>query len=308
MPILNDEREWDQWHISICATARSYGLWEYVERPSERHPALPEIPNAPCADQLNPEASHIRDLSPSELAEYQYMFTDYVEKRKRAQFQRDQLDQLRSIMVTSISDALAEQALLFDTCAETLEFLVSKGAPDTTSRRIQARQRYPQLCEGPRDQKLRTWLNDFRNAYIRARDFRIVDHSTCTEDFTSAIATVDQACSYHVALTPWPTGDQMVTTTTKQLVRAHRNPITVSQLSFATNWSKPVHDTNKSTESHMKPCICNGNHRFENCEYLVVGLGPNTVKEDQSVRDLVQKKLENPRLRSRVRKSLRKAG
>lgn len=137
MPIQADERNWDQWYLVICGTAKSYGLWDFVDLPSSKHPTQPEIPTKPQANQLNPEAANIRDLSPLELAEYQYLFTEYMEAWKRAQFQRDQLDQLRNIMVTSISDVLAEEAIQCETCAKTLEFLQGKCAPDTTTRRIQ---------------------------------------------------------------------------------------------------------------------------------------------------------------------------
>lgn len=67
------------------------------------------------------------------------MSTEYKEIFKRVESTMSQLNQLRNLIVTSVSEPLTETILQFETCHEIDEALHRKGAPDRAPKRVQIR-------------------------------------------------------------------------------------------------------------------------------------------------------------------------
>lgn len=161
-------------------------------------------------------------------------------------------------------------------------------------------------CEGPGEQSLRTWLEGFRQAYSKAKDMRLVYRETGLEDFATAIATFDQAWAYHASMSQRPSMDYKIILTAKQLKKFGNKANWANELTFAARTPELKFDAKDQKLS--RSCLYNEQHQFEQCKYLVAGLAPHSFKENQNVRQTINKKLRNPRLCKKVELTLKKAG
>ncbi|KAI5306926.1 hypothetical protein KEM56_006389 [Ascosphaera pollenicola] len=134
---LRTFHDWFKWYVLMKNSITPRELWSiYVEKQSPHDPDYPPPITRPKASEIKEGASHIRQLTPHELQQYQMLYQIYEDEKRERDEQVKALDELHSIMLRSVKDTPFVVLEEYKTCASLFEFLKTTYGPtkDTVSK------------------------------------------------------------------------------------------------------------------------------------------------------------------------------
>lgn len=174
---------------------------------SKHAPKEPQEPHKPQPSDICRGKNSIGLLSNAEMKEFEYRYDEWLREFKKVEKAKEQLMQLRTFMITTVEEYLAEQVADLDTCAGIYGHLKGRCAPSSENRQIDSRRKYHKLCEGPKAQNFEKWADEWRAWYSRAEKLKLTDDST---GMPNALTNFDESMADNLAFGRFSTVDAMI--------------------------------------------------------------------------------------------------
>lgn len=318
--ILDESESWDSWLSTIKASVFDEDIWNLIN-PEIRY--KPETSARP-AEPPRPEPHHATGLINVEEAE-QYRILSIFRQQDMRKF-KDEIKELRAVN-SLISETISARVANLIAYADPdpwsrLVALKQRLEPTNKARSFMVKKRYHQLAEGPTNQNVNAWLNEWTEMHHEASRMRIaeVSENGGIRDFLLAIENIDPlyATTRERALSAIAEQNeelgedrQVRQRTMDEEVERFRN-YRLHQTSFAVRDSHTSFTTAKPTfkgkgqkgKTSPPMCICGEKMWYSECPYLVRTNAPTGWKEDPAVRQKVNKALEDSKIEAQVRKNL----
>ena len=204
-----------------------------------------------------------------------------------------------------------------------LAALKRRLAPSDDARKLELEQRYARIKQGPGNQDLEKWLDEWSIVVEKANTAKIaeVSENRPVRDFLLAIRN---------KYSSW-TDSQLSTVNKKtvndlpEIVESFRQFIRITQLNSNGNKSgshsafavdQEIKDTHTQTTTETsfrgrkiqtpRACLCGETHWFSECPYLTADARPAHWRADPAIRAKVDEELKEDKTRDKVNKALEK--
>lgn len=306
--ILAKPADWDSWISFVRSRATNTRIWDLVDPSKETKPEALTEPIEPI--YMVPEDDSLFDKNAYDA----YKARKEIYKTKIARYERQ--EKAFGDLIIFIQDTIAAHNVIYIQKVEPhpwnlLNALKQRIAPSDEARSLELEQKYHQLCKGPLNQNLETWLDEWTTTFTLATEYAIgeVTGTRPIRDFLMAIRHKEPtfADTHLVHLKDKSSGDLY------ELIEEFRQHIRLIQLSkpskgeahsaFATdaNNSKATY---RGQATSPKPCVCGDTHWFADCPYLVPDQRQKGWKPTQKKHAKVDEALKNDKTKAWVDRSL----
>lgn len=158
---LRTFHDWFKWYVLMKNSITPRELWPvYIEKQSPHDPDYPPPIPRPDFSDIRDGATHVRQLTPHELQQYQMLYQIYQDEKQERDEQVKALDELHSMMLRSVEDTPFVILEEYKTCAALFQFLKRTYGPtkDTVS------EEFVDLCRNSHrildmDERCGRWLD-----------------------------------------------------------------------------------------------------------------------------------------------------
>lgn len=299
--MLTTSAEWREWYFIIQQAAKQLDVWELCDPDTSTVSAKLAKPTAPKVSDVRQGAIDLEDLDDDDYKKYQRRKEVYKDKQTEWKDQHNKLSQINNLILLTVASTNHVWIMDKDSAFEKLQSLKNKLAPTDMARKLLVRSKYLALSKiGSQD--IDIWVDEWTHVLKEAEALKLpeMQDGQPTFLFLLAIKTASPEFSMFqrarleslmIEGKALPDNFEIVTAYIqhRRINQALNVPdsqeSTVQPAAFAT--LKGERDGRD-----RKKCVCNFQHKLEDCYYLHESLRPTDWKPKPEVEKTIQDKIE----------------
>jgi Reverse transcriptase (RNA-dependent DNA polymerase) len=329
--ILSKASDWDEWIMVIQNMTLKDDLFSLINPDTSPEPAALVAPRRPTLESQYPGIP-LENLTDKQFKALDHAVKAFDYEDRKYTSQSERLEKVMVHINTHVEREHLLQIQGCKTVWQALVALKQHLAPSDRARRMESIRRYRDAQRAPTSQDHSKWLQEWENAYNDAVRVKLpeAEEDRPIWDLLFAIRGIDAgfaagreatvAQSLRMGM-PMPTTKEMledfrnhlrlnaaVAAPSSKGPRGHRgafgaklngedqsagaNPPS-GGTSSGSNGNARGGTTAGSGERKLAPCLCEGDHRYRKCPYLIESARPTNWKADLEVQRSINTKLES---------------
>ena len=314
---LSKTEDWDTWISYIRMLATTLQTWTLIDPSLSEKPSYIEEPIEPIMSNSSTNEAYI-----------QYKMLCSKHKLDQTKFKKQQSAFKEVIKYIQATISPENATLIQKVEVHSYILLVTlkrRLAPTNSARKLAIEQQYRKLCEGPRNQDVDKWLDEWIRCFNLPKEYRIgeiVDEERHVRDFLLAVDDIDPIFS-------GPKMDLLENTTmnihsviddfrNRMRLRKTKKSASASHSAFAVNEASQTEDSNKNSQKENKKpsfrgksiepakCICGKKHWYSNCFYLNQKKRPSGWKANPEIQETVQNAMKEKDFKAKIDRVLKR--
>lgn len=300
--ILGSSDQWRTWYSTIKVTAKSLGVWKYLDPDASNPEKIPEEPRETQPGDAQEGAQQIIDLTDDNYKVFQRLLAHQDRQTLLFRWTQRNLDrigqQIRRTVATSHQHLIAD----IENPRILLQALKDRFSPSEIERMLELRVRWLNKARSsPKDSQVDAWLTEWENLYTEAVGAQVPDTTNprvAVYDFLCAARPLDENFYFYTYQKVFKETKEDKDVSFTSVINAFRQLRATSQkkrsgkgsaVGFATldgqkeAGSTPAQSTRQKPSKQLPDCVCGQKHFFQSCPYLVVSARPSGWRPDPAI-------------------------
>jgi hypothetical protein len=300
---LDQPSNWKPWLFVVKTIADGGDIWKYINPELDTEPVVPNRPEKPTPQEINPNKPSILGLDAAEKETFKLLLSVYKEDLAIAKQVLDTIQTVRNHIVKTVSTKNITYIDDKTTVYQMLVALKKRLAPTDYAQKLDVVQKYNKLKTYSKEEDVEKWLKDWETIYTDGKKLNIpeVADERSLFDFTHAVSVVDSGYS--------STQEYFINQKIKNsetlpelydLVEDFRNHYRRTEALNTSASHSAFSTTSKSTFQDLE-CVCGLRHPWKKCFYLIQSIRPATWTPDAKTQEKIDQKLaSDPKLKAAV--------
>ncbi|KAJ5288420.1 hypothetical protein N7508_011195 [Penicillium antarcticum] len=301
--ILGSSDQWRTWYSTIKVTAKSLGVWKYLDPDASNPEKIPEEPRETQPGDAQEGAQEIIDLTDDNYKVFQRLLAHQDRQTLQFRWTQRNLDrigqQIRRTVATSHQHLIAD----IEDPRTLLKALKDRFSPSSEiERMLELRVRWLNKARScPKDSQVDAWLTEWESLYTEAVSAQVPDTTNprvAVYDFLCAARPLDENFYFYTYQKVFKETKEDKDVSFTAVINAFRQLRATSQkkrsgkesaVGFATldgqkeAGSTPAQSNRQKSAKQLPDCACGQNHYFQSCPYLVVSARPSGWRPDPAI-------------------------
>ncbi|KAJ5340228.1 hypothetical protein N7541_009352 [Penicillium brevicompactum] len=309
--ILGSSDQWRTWYSTIKVTAKSLGVWKYLDPDASNPEKIPEEPRETQPGDAQDGAQEIIDLTDDNYKVFQRLLAHQDRQTLQFRWTQRNLDrigqQIRRTVATSHQHLIAD----IENPRTLLQALKDRFSPSEIERMLELRVRWLNKARSsPKDSQVDAWLTEWENLYTEAVSAQVPDTTNprvAVYDFLCAARPLDENFYFYTYQKVFKETKEDKDVSFTSVINAFRQLRATSQkkrsgkgsaVGFATldgqreAGSSTSSQTRQKSSKQLPDCVCGQKHFFQSCPYLVVSARPSGWRSDPAIERKIPETIE----------------